>query len=391
MKIGLLTTSYPRTPEDSAGDFVRGFSQALVSQGHEVHVLAPEPIELASGPEDEGVVVEHVPYVRPRALARTFYGAGVPDNVARDPMAAIGLATLPPTLLARAALRSRTWDAVVSHWALPSAAVAGVVRGKRPHLAVLHSADVSLLEHLPANRSIARALERSTTAFWFVSPDLRRRFERVLGRCVQKPVHVGPMGFSPAPCVDRTAARDALALRGFVVLAMARLVPIKGLEFAIEALSDRPDATLVIAGDGPSRGELERLAERRRARVRFVGFVRGAEKARWLSAADAFVMPSIELADGRSEGAPVSVLEAMHAGLPVVGTDAGGVASLVSPECGLVVRAADAGAIAHALRELERDGTLRERLSRGARARASAYRWDVLAPHIDTMITSPEF
>lgn len=386
MKIGLLTTSYPRFAEDTAGDFVRGFAKALVESGHSVDVLAPEPRCVVEPSADPGIHVEHVAYVRPRSLARTFYDAGVPDNVARDRRALLGLVTYPPCLLARAHRLAPHVDAWVSHWALPSAVVAGRVRDRRPHLAVLHSADVSLLEHLPLRRAIAHRLEQDATAFWFVSQRLRDRFEEVLGRPLRRPVHVGPMGFSPTPAVDRSRAREALGLRGFVVLAMSRLVPIKGLSFAIEALSARDDLTLVIAGDGPSRPELERLSAERRARVRFVGFVRGDEKARWLSAADAFVMPSIELASGRTEGAPVSVLEAMDAGLPVVGTDTGGVSSLVSPDSGIVVPAADARALARALDELANDSGLRERLSIGARRRAASYRWEVLGPRIESLL-----
>src|SRR5687767_972145 len=126
----MLTTSFPRGDGDVAGAFVLGFAQALAARGHAIEVLAPEPAERgAREPAWEGVEVKWVPYVRPRAWARTFYGAGAPENVARDPRAWIGVATW-PVALARAAREAvGGWDAIVSHWALPGAIVAGALRG----------------------------------------------------------------------------------------------------------------------------------------------------------------------------------------------------------------------------------------------------------------------
>src|SRR5712671_261102 len=70
MRVGMLTTSFPRFEHDSAGTFVLGMARALAARGHEVEVLAPEPREAAPVPSWPGVWVEYVPYLRPRALQR---------------------------------------------------------------------------------------------------------------------------------------------------------------------------------------------------------------------------------------------------------------------------------------------------------------------------------
>ena len=408
MRIGLVTTSFPRFEGDIAGAFVLGFARALVSRGHAVRVLAPEA-EAGEAPSGfEGIEVRWVAYVRPRSWSRTFYGAGVPDNLRTDPRAWLGLGPFAVALFRCAGEALAGCDALVSHWAVPCALAAGAVRGGRPHLAVLHSADVHALCKLPLGGVIARRVARSATALLFVSERQRDRFlallpslerARVAGQC-----HVSAMGIDPLPeGRSRREARRALGLERFTVLSMGRLVPIKGIDCAIEAVSaarcalgpgpsaqsgDGDGVELVVAGDGPERDRLERHAAARGARVRFVGLVTGAAKADLLRAADAFVLPSIETRAGRSEGLPTTLLEAMHASLPVVATDTGGIDTVVTHDrSGLLVPPDRPDALRAALARLRDDRSLRRRLARAGHNTAKRYLWAELAPHLEALLT----
>jgi glycosyltransferase involved in cell wall biosynthesis len=86
---------------------------------------------------------------------------------------------------------------------------------------------------------------------------------------------------------------------------------------------DIPHAELAIAGDGPLRQELEAFTNKLHLtdRVTFVGAL--PDTAKFLSELDIFVLSSL------SEGMPISLLEAMAAGLPIVSTRAGGVDEVV--------------------------------------------------------------
>jgi glycosyltransferase involved in cell wall biosynthesis len=125
-------------------------------------------------------------------------------------------------------------------------------------------------------------------------------------------------------------------------------------------------AELVIVGDGPDREGVEAELNRPSlGRARLLG--ERDDVPGLLSDADVFVLAS------RSEGLPLSVIEAMAAGLPVVASDVGGLRELVRDgETGVLVPPGDPAALADALRPLLADHELRRRLGSAGRERATA-------------------
>jgi glycosyltransferase involved in cell wall biosynthesis len=397
MRVGLLTTSFPRTPDDSAGSFVRGFARALIGCGAKVEVLAPEPRECIAPLLEPSLAVRHVRYLRPRSLQRTFYGAGVPDNLRRDPLAWLGLVPFTVALAQHAHDRREHWDAIVSHWALPCALVAGRVAGARPHLAVLHSADVHALSRLPNRRYWAQCIARGANGLWFVTREHRGRFLELLPErerdAVRSRTLVAPMGIElPDIARDRERIRSDLGLSRFSVLALGRLVPVKGIDVLLRASRNRP-WTLLIAGDGPERSRLEAEARRLRVDARFFGEVASAQKSLLLTAADAFALPSRVLPSGRSEGAPVALLEAMASGLPTVASAVGGIAELM-PEhdlAGVLVPPDQPESLASALERLRLDAALRSDMGMRARELAARHRWScAIEPALSVLSSSQQ-
>lgn len=152
---------------------------------------------------------------------------------------------------------------------------------------------------------------------------------------------------------------------------LARLYPQKNHATLLEAfatVSRRvPEARLLLAGDGDLRADLERQAAGLGigSRVRFLG--RREDVPETLGAADVFVLASLW------EGNPLSVMEAMAAGLPVAVTAVGGVPELVGDDrSGFVVRAGDAEQLAAAMIQLAEDPGRRASIGRAAQRRAYA-------------------
>ncbi len=154
------------------------------------------------------------------------------------------------------------------------------------------------------------------------------------------------------------------------LIAVGRLKAPKDFLTLIRALAALPaDAfEALIVGDGPDRAEVE--AEVRRlgleGRVQLAG--ERSDVLELLAASDVFVLSS------RSEGLPVSVLEAMAAELPVVASDVGGLSELVvDGETGVLVPPGDASGLADALGRLVVDRELRRKLGAAGRARADEH------------------
>ena len=146
------------------------------------------------------------------------------------------------------------------------------------------------------------------------------------------------------------------------VLFLSRLVREKGIYELIEAfrilLPDYPQLQLVIAGNGPEQGRLHTCIQQAGLadRVEFTGYVRGIEKVRVLKQAGLFVFPTYY-----GEGCPVSLLEAMAAGLPVITTRAGGISHIVrDQENGLLLDEVTPESVAMAMRRLLDNRELRE-------------------------------
>lgn len=147
-----------------------------------------------------------------------------------------------------------------------------------------------------------------------------------------------------------------------LVLVPARLHEQKGHRYLLSAIRDVPDAHFALAGAGPERSELERLAQELgvASRVSFLGHREDLPDL--LAAADIVVLPSLY------EGFPISVLEAMAAAKPVIATRIGGTDEIItSGRDGVLVEPTDSRALADAVRMMLSDPVEAQRMARCAR------------------------
>lgn len=396
MRIGVVTTSYPRAHDDAAGCFVASHVDWLRRRGHEVEVICAADAR-PHQPWQPGVSVSPVP-----ASPGLFYAGGAPDALARTPAALWGAARFAAALSARVARRAHRWELCVAHWLVPSAVAAALAPSRARLLAIAHSGDVHLAHRLGLMSPLALLLATRRARLVFVNHALRARF---LAGARPGPVHrylerasmVSPMGVDVARF---RALKSATAVPGQppTVLFLVRLVPIKGA--AVLALAARflpADTRVIIAGDGPERPALERAVAAAtsgiggqpgsHARIELAGEVRGGERDRLLAAADVLVVPSVPVEAGRSEGAPVTVLEAMAAGVPVVASCTGGLAALPGTAVTLV-RPGDPAELAAAIIRCAAAGPYRQRQVATARRLVESLDWERVGSALMAAATS---
>jgi glycosyltransferase involved in cell wall biosynthesis len=342
LRIGVVTTSYPRVAGEAAGSFVAGHVAALRAAGHEVDVVGAHVL-----------------------ASDLFYGAGAPDELEAGGMQAWTRAAWFTTrLTAAVARRARSWDLIVAHWLVPS--VLAALPAGVPVLAIAHGGDIHTLRRLHLLAPLLRLMRARSVQLVFVSEQLRALAVRsapaltgYLAAALVQPMGIDVERFAAiarARRADRCIAPASAAAEPPrpLVAVVARLVPIKGVDVAITAHAlAGTESDLVLAGDGPARPQLEAHAARLRdlaaprrehgeaagalggprtsaagRSVSFVGAIDASERDRLLARAAMIVVPSRVLPSGRTEGMPMIALEALAAGVPIVASAVGGLTEL---------------------------------------------------------------
>lgn len=186
--------------------------------------------------------------------------------------------------------------------------------------------------------------------------------------------------FVPVARVEPSEVAPPDRSRTPALLTVARLIPEKGLFELVEALevvAHSRQCRLVIAGTGPAGHELmQRVRELRLSdSVELVGYLVGQQLDAAYRSADVFVLPS------HSEGFPLSVMEAMGYGLPVITTRIRGCADHLVPDVhALFVPPRDPAALGAAIVRLLDDYELRERMGRNNLQKVADFAPEVVMP-----------
>ena len=369
-----FSTLYPNAIQPNHGVFVENRLRHLIASGEVIsRVVAPVPYfpfrsarfghyaEFAQVPaweERHGLTINH-----PRYLLIPKIGMNMTPHL-------MAWAALPAV---RAAIKAQGGaDIIDAHYLYPDG-VAATIIGRALGLPVVMTArgtDVSLIPRYPVPRRMIQRACRRAAGVITVSAALK---DGLVAMDVD-PDHVTVLRngvdlklFRP---LDRQATRRRLGLDGPTLISVGHLIERKGHHLIVEAMPALPGFTLLIAGDGPERANLERQISELNLgdRVRLLGSRPHAELPELYGAADALVLASSR------EGWANVLLEAMACGTPAIATPIWGNPEVVAkPEAGIIMVERSARAIAdsvHALfgpRMPTRDAT---------RAYASAFSWD---------------
>jgi glycogen synthase len=347
----------------------RSSVQHLRAAGHVVRVLASDERTDASGPDDPDVHRE----------LRRYWSSGGARRL--GPRQRLVLERANAATLRRHVEELR--PDVVAWWGMGGMALSIVEQVRRAGLPAVAFVMDDWLTYQPPGDAWLRVFARR--------PRLGRIVERATGiptrvdfAAAATYVFVSETLRRQGPPLPRTAVEPSGVEDAFVdprpprpwawrLLSVGRIDPRKGIATAIEALAELPEATLTVAGSGPSQllAELSALAERLRVadRVSFVGAVPRAELPALYEAHDAVVFPV-----AWEEPWGLVPLEAMALGRPVVASGRGGSSEYLRDEQNCLLHAAgDAASLAAGVRRLAADEALRGRLLAGGLRVASHY------------------
>jgi teichuronic acid biosynthesis glycosyltransferase TuaC len=350
IRILSLATLFPDSARPNFGLFVEKSLHALAAQpGVDVTVVAPvglPPLPLSLHPRYSAL--------RALPLTETWQGLSVHRprftlipriGSARNP-AAIARAVLP---LVRRLHRDQPFDLIDGQFFYPDGPAAMRIAEALalPFSVKARGSDISHFGHDPA--TAAQVLEAASRAAGLLAVSAAMRDEMAAIGIDPAKVRVHYTGidadrFCPG---DRITARAALDFRdGPLIVSVGALIPRKGQALVIEALPALPGVTYALAGSGNSEGDYRTLATRLGVadRVRFLGPVANADLPTLYRAADVVVMPSV------SEGLANAWVEALACGTPIVISDAGGAAELVTSDVAGRIVARTPDAIAAAVR-----------------------------------------
>ena len=299
---------------------------------------------------------------------------------------------------------------VAAGWRLPGVrvdpgtfrALRRLVGGWRPHVVQAHGGEG--FKYAVGSRGLAPVVYRRIGWSWVTGRArtathgrLMRRAARVVAvadavaretverfgvpatRVVTIPRGVDPQRLRPKAGGDATRRALGVSADGPVILSLGALTwekdPLAALDVAGEALREIPEATYLVAGEGPLETELRRAAAGMGLEDRVLFLGSRSDVADLLAASDIVLLAS------RSEGMPGAVIEAGMAGVPAVAYSVAGVPEVIADgETGLLAPRGDRDALAGLLRKALADADLRSRLGAAARERyRSAFGIDAVA------------
>lgn len=188
--------------------------------------------------------------------------------------------------------------------------------------------------------------------------------------------------------VDTAKFRPSKRREDNLIVWIGRFVPEKGLEYLIEAArataKRAKDAKFLLIGYGPWKTKIAKLAHDYGLLpevVRITGPLETDEVAEILGRATVFVFPSVK------EGLPISVLEAMASGAPVIGSDISGIRDLIiHRKNGILIPPRNPQALADAILDLLDDNKLRREMGQKARElMINEYSWDTIINRIENV------
>ncbi len=343
MKIGIITTSFPRWKQDYIGSFVYEAALAIQRQGFEIKVITIHSPGTLKHETWEGIDIYRTKYLPESWELLKSEGGGLPEVWKHNRKARIQIIPFMIAFMFDVLIHTRDCDLLHANWTLSGAmAYMNYLLFKIPYLVTIQGSDIYKAVKLPFVTTITRIALTKAKKVLVLSQALATQVNLIgvpFSNIKIIPNGVDTNRFTPLPYEKREN----------IILFVGSLIERKGIKYLIKAFTTVthlfPEMKLIIIGEGVLRIECEGLVQSLGIieNVKFVGAQSQEQVAESMRKAKIFVLPSIE------EGLGVVLLEALSSGTPIVASDVGGISDVVTDRVGILVPPGDIGQLEEAI------------------------------------------
>jgi len=386
MRVILLTSSYPSSSNVANRNFLTDLADSLNSRNIRVFVICPHKPGLPFLEKLNDVTIIRFAYWFPLSGERLGRTGGITATITQSPIAALQMIPfcICQLLITLKTIRKEKIDLIHSHWIVPQGIIGGIIKfiTNIPHVSSIHGTDIHLVHSSRFIQPIIKITSKYADYITTNSSHTNRIFCDIIPSR-KKNIQIIPMGiyideFRSNILKPKTSEKN--------ILFVGRLIMWKGVQHLIKALEITKKSgypvQLVIIGDGPYRKELRELSIQLQV-TSVVKFLQNQDQRTLLSYyhnADIFVLPSITY-QNQTEGLGVVLLEAMASGIPVIGSNTGGIPDIIDNDVnGILVPPGDAYALAEAIIKIIDNPEIAERYKiAGLKTVKERFSWDTIA------------
>lgn len=366
MKIGIITSAYPEFEDDPHGIFVHRLMKEISKQGHEVNVLAPYAGDKTEYLLD-GVYVQKFNYFYPKRFQKLAGRSGMIDNVKEGFFVKIQFLSFIIFNVIHSCRKLKDMDVVHVQWPIPNGLGAVFLkwRYKIPSVSTVYGEEVYLSTRYHIAHILKFLLNRSCDIVTISNATYKACLNMGLS---ENKLSIIPFGVDTSFYRPLNFTKDE---KIFQILSVGYLIERKGFMYLISSIKEvikvHKNVKLRIVGSGPQEQQLKNHISKLNLEdhVEIFGNVSDVELLNMYNFSDLFILPSIVDSQGNTEGLGVVLIEAMACGLPVIGSNIGGITDIIQDgENGLLVNQKDIHELSKSINKLIENPDLKEKIAR---------------------------
>jgi len=385
INIILLTSSYPSSSDLVNQSFMTDLVESLSKRKIRFFVICPHQLSLPYREEKNNITIIRFPYWFTSSGQKLGGAGGIVPSMSRSLLAIIQIIPfcICQFITTMRTIKKENIDLIHSHWIIPQGIVGIAVRMITgiPHVISIHGTDIHLIH---SYRIFYPLMNIITHYSEYISTNSSHTYRLLIDTISKKNVKscIIPMGIYPEKFLRKCST---ISDKEKNILFVGRLIAWKGVYNLIRAMklviTTVDNVHLTIIGNGPERAQLIQFTKDLgiSSQIQFCDNIGKRQLLMRYKNADLFVLPSI-IVNKQTEGLGVVLLEAMASGVPVIGSNIGGIPDIIKDEInGLLVPAGDPQALADAIIRILKNPDLAERFRKaGLETVRERFSWDVI-------------